>query len=72
MYIIKHCSGFLIIRNTPWARNFIRRWWTVADRNVKCDQDAFDMLYRDVRHNNLYPLQLYLTLNLLYILYFNI
>mmetsp|Transcript_2840 Transcript_2840/g.4303 ORF Transcript_2840/g.4303 Transcript_2840/m.4303 type:complete len:734 (+) Transcript_2840:56-2257(+) len=38
-------SGFLIMRNTPWLRKFVKEWWTVVDRNVKCDQDAFDVLY---------------------------
>lgn len=41
-------SGFLILRNTPWVRNFNKKWWTIADRHEKCDQDAFDMLYREV------------------------
>lgn len=38
-------SGFLIMRNTAWLRDFVRKWWTVVDRTVKCDQDAFDILY---------------------------
>lgn len=38
-------SGFLLMRNTPWLREFVRKWWSVVDRTVKCDQDAFDVLY---------------------------
>lgn len=46
--VLIYFSGLLIIRNTPWAREFIVKWWDVVDRNVKCDQDAFDVLYRQV------------------------
>ena len=39
-------TGILIIRNTQWARSFLRQWWEIADRNIVCDQEAFDKLYR--------------------------
>jgi hypothetical protein len=38
-------SGMLLLRNTLWTREFLQRWWTVADRSNICDQDAFDELY---------------------------
>jgi hypothetical protein len=38
-------SGFLLMRNTPWLREFVGKWWDVVNRSVKCDQDAFDVLY---------------------------
>jgi len=49
-------TGTLLLRNTPWLRDFLRQWWygpggsmgnTAASelwRSV-CDQDAFDRLY---------------------------
>lgn len=40
-------SGFLLLRNTAWTREFLQRWWHVADRKVICDQDAFDMIYTE-------------------------
>jgi hypothetical protein len=50
------------MRNTPWLRQFVSKWWTVVDRSrllspflilhrsVKCDQDAFDILYDSYQH----------------------
>lgn len=35
----------MIIRNTIWSRMFLQQWWSIADRETICDQDAFDMLY---------------------------
>lgn len=43
-------SGFLIMRNTPWLRAFVKEWWTAVDRLQKCDQDAFDILYERYLH----------------------
>eukprot|EP00605_Chrysophyceae_sp_TOSAG23-4_P002257 GSChrysophyteH1.ASY1.ANO1.2501.1 assembled CDS len=48
-------SGFLLLRNTPWIRQFLQEWWTIADRGALCDQDAFDLVYstyarRDSQH----------------------
>ncbi len=39
-------TGFMLLRNTPWTREFVSRWWGVADRGTVCDQDAFDLLYK--------------------------
>ena len=39
-------TGVMIIRNSAWSRSFLSRWWTIADRKVVCDQDAFDVLYK--------------------------
>lgn len=47
-------TGFLLMRNTAWLRKFLDQWWSIADRDHVCDQDAFDMLYeqyiRDEKH----------------------
>ena len=40
-------SGFLLVRNTAWARTFLERWWNIVDRSQVCDQDAFDMVYSE-------------------------
>lgn len=40
-------TGVLIVRNSPSARAFLRRWWTIADRTHTCDQDAFDMVFKE-------------------------
>ncbi|RYH14979.1 hypothetical protein EON65_32610 [archaeon] len=45
-------SGFMIIKNTPWSRQFLQQWWTVADRSTVCDQDAFDLLYQQFSDND--------------------
>eukprot|EP00981_Chlorochromonas_danica_P003343 scaffold644_cov168-Ochromonas_danica.AAC.35 len=39
-------SGVLILRNTEWSRALLDAWWQVANRTKVCDQDAFDLLYR--------------------------
>ena len=44
-------TGFLVFRNTPWTRDFVRRWWTITDKNKHCDQDAFDILYKQLLAN---------------------
>lgn len=41
-------SGFLILRNSAWTRNFLDRWWNTVDRTLLCDQDAFEALYRQI------------------------
>lgn len=41
-------SGIMIIRNTAWSSAFLSRWWNIADRTIICDQDAFDLLYRQL------------------------
>lgn len=38
-------TGVMILRNSAWTRDFLSRWWAVVDRNKRCDQDAFDVLY---------------------------
>ena len=38
-------SGFMIFRNTKWTLRFLSRWWNAVDRDVKCDQDAFDVVF---------------------------
>lgn len=27
-------SGLLIMRNTPWLREFVSKWWTTVDRQL--------------------------------------
>ena len=38
-------SGFILLRNTDWARTFMERWWSSYDRRKCCDQNAFTWLY---------------------------
>lgn len=38
-------SGLIIVRNTEWARRFLRIWWNSYDKNRCCDQNAFTWLY---------------------------
>lgn len=37
-------------------RSFLSKWWSIADRDVICDQDAFDMLYKqyNTQHGQAY------------------
>ena len=46
----------MILRNSEWMRSFLAKWWSIADRDVICDQDAFDMLYKqyNTRHGQAY------------------
>ena len=41
-------SGFFILRNSVWTRNFLDRWWNTVDRTLLCDQDAFETVYRQI------------------------
>jgi hypothetical protein len=41
-------TGFIIFRNSAWSRQFLSQWWTISDRNLFCDQDAFDMVYKQL------------------------
>lgn len=39
-------TGALLVRNTPWTRDFLRRWWgDAASRKASWDQHAFTRLY---------------------------
>jgi len=51
-------SGVLVVRNSAWARNFLARWWSVADRKALCDQDAFDVIYKLMLSEQKYKLEL--------------
>lgn len=39
-------SGAVMIRNTEWARSFLKQWWDYGDRRLYSDQEQFDMLYK--------------------------
>jgi tetratricopeptide (TPR) repeat protein len=39
-------SGAILVRNSAWARNFLRDWWNYADRCLYSDQEQFDLLYQ--------------------------
>jgi tetratricopeptide (TPR) repeat protein len=41
-------SGVMLIRKTAWSAKFFDDWWgtSVDNKNVTCDQDAFDILYK--------------------------
>lgn len=39
-------SGAVIIKNSEWARKFLREWWSYGDRNLFSDQEQFDLLYK--------------------------
>jgi hypothetical protein len=42
-------SGFLIVSNTAWSRDFLRHWWgTEIDRSALTDQLKFDDLYKRI------------------------
>ena len=39
-------SGAILVRNTAWARQFLRKWWgTAAERRLYSDQEKFDQVY---------------------------
>eukprot|EP01033_Poteriospumella_lacustris_P002860 gene2859-2084_t len=40
-------TGFFILRNSPAGRQLLDRWWAIGDRHRICDQEAFDMLYKE-------------------------
>ena len=40
-------SGTILVKNSPWARMFLNRWWSFADRRLFSDQEQFDMLYKE-------------------------
>ncbi|KAJ1436071.1 hypothetical protein B484DRAFT_263397, partial [Ochromonadaceae sp. CCMP2298] len=42
-------SGSLVVRNSRWSRDFLRDWWTHADRRLHSDQEQFDLLYEHRR-----------------------
>lgn len=54
-------SGVMVLRNTPWMRSFLQRWWEIADRSMVCDQEAFDMLYRELSSQDQMRIQLLAT-----------
>ncbi len=39
-------SGSILVKNTLFARRFLHKWWTHADRRLYSDQEQFDMLYK--------------------------
>lgn len=45
-------SGSVMVRNTAWARDFLSRWWTFANRTMFSDQEQFDMLYKQELDND--------------------
>lgn len=46
-------SGSVLVQNAVWSRQFLRDWWTIADRRLFSDQEQFDMLYqRYMKENN--------------------
>ena len=38
-------SGTVFVKNSLWARSFLSKWWTFADRTLHSDQEQFDLLY---------------------------
>lgn len=38
-------SGAVLVRNTDWARDVLRMWWSTFDKDRCCDQNAFTWLY---------------------------
>lgn len=40
-------TGCIIVRNTLWARSFLRRWWHRFDRAQGMDQHAFTKLWEE-------------------------
>jgi hypothetical protein len=37
--------SFIRCRHRAASHRIASQWWEVVDRRVKCDQDAFDVLY---------------------------
>ncbi len=35
-----------MVRNSEYARSFLSRWWSFADRVLFSDQEQFDLLYK--------------------------
>jgi hypothetical protein len=44
-------SGCVVARNTPWTRNFLRRWWSRFDRTQGMDQHAFSRLWEEEQND---------------------
>ncbi len=45
-------SGFIIVKNSVWALDFLKLWWSTYDRRTCCDQNALTWLYqRDIPFN---------------------
>ena len=41
-------SGFVLVRNTPWARDFVMQWWSRCDRTKLDDQSALALLHSEL------------------------
>jgi hypothetical protein len=40
-------TGFVIVRNTPWLLEFLKKWWNDYDKATAMDQYAFTKLYQE-------------------------
>ena len=38
-------SGFMIVRNSNWSKDFLDQWWNSYDRKKCCDQNVLTWLY---------------------------
>jgi hypothetical protein len=38
-------SGYILVRNTPWAKKFLSQWWSFGDRSRMSDQSALTMMF---------------------------
>jgi hypothetical protein len=38
-------SGYILVRNTPWAKKFLSLWWSYGDRTRMSDQSALTMMF---------------------------
>ena len=38
-------SGFIFVRNTPWARAVLLQWWSAYERTHMSDQSAFLLMF---------------------------
>ena len=38
-------SGFIIVKNSEWSKDFLEQWWSSYDRRKCCDQNVLTWLY---------------------------
>lgn len=41
-------SGYILVRNTPWAKQFLSQWWSHEDRKRMNDQASLTLLYHSL------------------------